>query len=139
MTRALWILAVVTLAVQLALGVFGGALVRALAATGWTPLLLYTTTGLMFNALRIVTAGVGIYVAGRARRGGWIALFGVALVLALYGPFFAAAAVPYLRLGRAGITYLTILDLALELLVPLAALAYALRYRQPRAASASVA
>lgn len=138
MTRTLWILAVVTLAFQLAVRVFGGVLVRTLAMAGWSPLLLSTTTNLAFSALIIVTAGAGIYVASRARRGGWVALFGAALVLALYGPTAATVAMPRLGLGRAIITYLTILtilDFALEVLVPLLALVYTLRYRRPRAAS----
>lgn len=135
MTRALGILAVVTLAVQLALRVFGGTVERALFAENWSPVLMATTISLAVNALLILTAGAGIYIAGRARRGGWVALFGVALVLALYGPFLAGVGVAYVGLGRAVFAYLTTIDILLEALVPLLALAYALRHRQPRAAS----
>ena len=139
MTRMLWILAVVTLAVQLALGVFGGTVERALFAANWPPLLSYTTINLTVNALIVLTAGAGIYVAGRARRGGWIALFGVALVLGLYGPFFAGIAAPYLGFGRIGVAYFVVLDIVLEVLAPVAALVYVLRYRVARAASPDAA
>lgn len=135
MARALWILAVVTLAFQLVLGVFGGRLARALAAANWPPVLSYTTISLTVNALIVLTAGAGIYVASRARRGGWVAIFGAALVLALYGSFFAGIAAPYLGLGRVGVAYFVVLDIALEVLVPLLALVYTLRHRQPRTAS----
>lgn len=136
MRRALWVLGVVTLAVQAVLLLFGSAIERALFAASWPPLLSTTTFSLTTNALRIVTGGAGIYVASRAHRGGWVALFGVVLGLALYGPFLAAAVVPYLSVGRVVIICLTILDLALEALVPLVALAYVLRYRTARAALA---
>lgn len=136
MTRALWILAIVTLAVQAALGVFGAAVERALLAANWPPRLSYTTINLTLDALLILTAGAGIYAAGQAHRGGWVALFGAALVLGLYGPTAAVVAVPHLSLGFAVVTYLRILDVALELLVPVVALAYALRYRPARGAPA---
>lgn len=129
MTRMLWILAVVTLAVQLASWVFGGAIERALAAAGWPALMVSTTFSLVLGAPLIVTAVAGVYAAGKAHHGGWVALFGVALMLGLYGQIAAEAVVPRLGVGRVLLAFYGSLGLVLELLVPLAALAYALRYR----------
>ena len=134
MTRTLWILAIVTLAFQLALRVFGGAIERALFAENWSPVLMATTISLAANALLILTAGAGIYVAGRARRGGWVAIFGAALVLALYGPFLAGVGVAYFGVARVGVVYFAVIEVVLEVLVPLLALAYVLRYRAAHAA-----
>lgn len=132
MRRTLGILAVATLAFQLALRVFGGAVERALFAESWPPVLMATTISLASNTLLILTAGAGIYVASRARRGGWIALFGAALVFGLYGPFVAGIAMPYLGVARGGVVYVVVLDILLEVLVPLLALAYTLRFYPAR-------
>lgn len=129
MRHALWVLAVATLAVQLALLLFGAAIARALLAAHVAPRLLPTATYLTLNALLILTAGAGIYAAGRVHRGGWVVLFAVALVLGLYGPFFAGLAVPFVRFPGPEFFLVEALDVVLEALVPLVALVYALRDR----------
>lgn len=140
MSRTLWMLAVATLAVQVALWAFGDAIAHTQLVASWPPLLPYTIINLAVTALLVLTAGTGIYVAVRARRGGWVAAFGVALVLDLYGPFLAAFTVPYLlSVARGNGMFLTVLDIVLDALVPLLALAYTLRYRQSRAATAGTA
>lgn len=138
MRRALWILAVATLVVEIALLLFGTSVERALIAANWPPLLSYTTISLTLNALLVLTAGTGVYAAGKAHRGGWAALFAVALVLGLYGPYFADIAAPYLGLGRVGVVYFEAFDIVLTALAPLLALVYTLRYRARRGAPASM-
>ncbi len=136
MRYAICVLAVATLAVKLALLFFGAAVERALMTAHVTPQLLYTTINLVFGTLLVVTAAIGIYAAGREHRGGWIALFCGALVLGLYGPFFAGMAVPFVRITGPGFMYIEGLDAVLQALVPLVALAYALRGRSLRAVGA---
>lgn len=129
MRHTLWILAVATLAVQLVMLLFGAAIARALLAANVTLRLLSTTTYLTVNALLIVTAAAGVYAAGRARRGAWVALLCVALVLGLYGPVLSAMALPFVRIAGPRFVYVEALDVLLEALVPIVALVYVLRDR----------
>lgn len=137
MRHVLWALAVATLAVQAALAVFGGAVERALFGAHWPLALSSLALSMAVTALIILTAGAGIYAAGRAQRGGWVALFAVALVLSIYGSFVAYFAAPYLGLARVGVVYFMVLDIALEVLVPLLVLIYVLRFHTVRPASAA--